>query len=98
MIGLPIGIRIFPDKQFHSYINAQPVVFLQRATATSFGLENRQADTQFGFVGILAGEYDIGPGSVFLEASFQAAALEHRLTGKSNLGAVTLGLGYRLAL
>jgi hypothetical protein len=97
-IGLPISYRLLPDKRIHPYIGVQPQVFLQRATTTSFGLENSQGDTKFGFAGLLGGQFDVGPGGIFLEAGFQYVGLEHRLTGKSNLGAVTIGLGYRIAL
>lgn len=97
-IGLPISYRLLPDKRIHPYIGVQPQLFLLRATTTSFGLENSQGDTKFGFAGLLGGQFDVGPGGAFLEAGFQYVGLEHRLTGKSNLGAVTLGLGYRIAL
>ena len=97
-IGLPISYRLLPDKRIHPYVGVQPQVFLLRATTTSFGLENSQGDTKFGFAGLLGGQFDVGPGGVFLEAGFQYVALDHRLTGKSNLGAVTIGLGYRIAL
>lgn len=97
-IGLPISYRLLPEKRLHPYVGVLPQVFLQRATATSFGLENSQGDTKFGFAGLLGAQFDVGPGGAFFEAGFQYAGLEHRLTGKSNLSAVTLGLGYRLAL
>jgi hypothetical protein len=88
---------LLPDKRIHPYIGIQPQIFLLRATTTSFGLENSQGDTKFGFAGLLGGQFDIGPGGAFFEAGFQYATLEHKLTGKSNLGAVTFALGYRLA-
>jgi hypothetical protein len=97
-IGVPISFRLFPDKRLHPYVGVLPQIFLLRATGTSFGLENSQGDTKFGFAGLLGGQFDLGPGGIFLEAGFQYAGLEHKLTGPSNLGAVTIGLGYRIAL
>lgn len=95
---MPISYRLLSDKRIHPYIGVQPQVFLLRATTTSFGLENSQGDIKFGFAGLLRGQFDVGPDGVFLEAGFQYVGLDHGLTGKSNLGAVTFGLGYRIAL
>jgi opacity protein-like surface antigen len=97
-IGLPISYRLFPDKRLHPYFGVIPQIFLLRATTTAYGLENNQGDTKFGFAGLLGAQFDVGPGGVFLDAGFQYAALEHKLTGMSNIGAVTIGLGYRVAL
>lgn len=97
-VGLPISYRLFPDKRLHPYFGVVPQLFLLKATTTTYGLENSQGDMKFGVQGLLGGMFDVGPGGVFLEAGFQYASLDHRLTGVSNVGAVTVALGYRLAL
>lgn len=97
-VGLPISYRLFPDKRLHPYFGVMPQLFMLKATTTTYGLENSQGDIKFGFAGVLGGQFDLGPGGLFLEAGFQYAGLDHRLTGVSNLGAVTAALGYRLAL
>jgi hypothetical protein len=40
----------------------------------------------------------LGPGDLFLEASWNEAAIDHRATGDSNTGFLSLALGYRLVL
>jgi hypothetical protein len=97
-IGIPISYRLLPQKMFHPYVGVVPQVFLLRATTKSYGLENSQGDVKFGFQGLVGGQLDLGPGGLFLDLGFQYAGLDQKLTGKSNLGAVTAALGYRVAL
>jgi hypothetical protein len=40
----------------------------------------------------------LGPGDVFVEASVLWAPIDHRITGDSNTGALTVSLGYRFVL
>jgi opacity protein-like surface antigen len=57
-----------------------------------------EKSTKFGVGLPLGAEYQVGPGGVFGELQFQWAPLDHRITGKTNLGAATLFIGYRAYL
>jgi hypothetical protein len=99
LFGLPVSYRFLPpDAFFNPYIGVAPTLFLLKATSTAFELENTETGTQFGVAALLGGQVRLGPGALFLEVGFQYAGLSHRITGESNLGAITTALGYRVML
>ncbi len=60
--------------------------------------EFTEQSTQFGFFVALGGEYNLGPGAVFLDVDLGWSKLPHRITGDVNTGNITPTLGYRLFL
>lgn len=60
--------------------------------------EFSEQSTQMGFFLALGGEYNIGPGAIFLDVDFGWSDLPHEITGDSNTGNITPTLGYRFFL
>ncbi|MFW6052174.1 MAG: hypothetical protein ACODAU_13430 [Myxococcota bacterium] len=92
-----------PGETFVPYIGALARMYLIRTNVNgtgdgqSFG-ENTEVSTELGFVGLLGGELQLGPGAALLEVSFGWSDLPHRITGDTSTGALSVLLGYRLML
>ena len=85
------------------YVGIGPrVYFLESVTEGSAGGKpfgtTTEKSTKLGVGLPIGAEYQVGPGGVFGELQFQLAPLDHRITGDTNLGAMTLFLGYRAYL
>ncbi len=61
-------------------------------------LEYKEQSSQFGFFAVIGGEYNLGPGALFLDVDFGYASLPHKITGDANTGNITGLIGYRLFL
>lgn len=98
VLGLPIGYRLFPPgTRATPYVALAPELFLLEATSTSFEQETSQGAVKLGLLALAGGQLELGPGAAFAELGFQYVGLAHRLTGDSDLGALSVGLGYRLS-
>lgn len=60
--------------------------------------ETTEQSAKIGFGVPLGIEFQLGPGALLAEALLQYGGLDHAATGKSNTGAASLALGYRLFL
>ncbi len=98
-ISLALSYRFLsPARAFNVYVGAAPGVALQRAQTTAWTLLTTETATRFAIGGFLGAMYRLGPGSLWLEAGFAHAPVEHRVTGADALSTVTLTGGYRIAL
>lgn len=61
---------------------------------SDFG-ENRETNTEFGFVVGAGVEYELGPGSLHSTLTLGASPLDQRITGETNASALNLAAGYR---
>lgn len=83
------------------YAGVGPRLFLldSRVDGTAGGAtlsQSRELSTKVG-AGIPVGVgYRLGPGDLFCELELVISALDHRITGDSNTGALSLALGYRV--
>jgi hypothetical protein len=59
-------------------------------------LEYREQSTHLGFFLTAGGEYQLGPGRLFLDLDFAWAPLPHRITGDTSSASISPTLGYRL--
>jgi hypothetical protein len=78
-------------------------LFLLRTTSSgSKGgqefMEYTEQSTQFGFFVALGGEYNLGPGAIFLDLDLGWADLPHKITGDTSTGNIAATLGYRFFL
>jgi opacity protein-like surface antigen len=86
--------------KFVPYIGVGPRIYMLKSTTkASVGdaqiSETTEKNTKVG-VGIPIGvEYSIGPGGIIAELLFQYGGLDHKITGATNTGAMSLALGYR---
>jgi hypothetical protein len=60
--------------------------------------ETRETSTSVGFGLPVGAELRLGPGSAIGELLFEYGSLDHKQTGSTNAGAVSLALGYRVVL
>jgi hypothetical protein len=65
---------------------------------TSDLLLSTEQSTQVGFLLPIGVEYKLGPGAITGEAQISWAPVSHRITGDTNVGALSLAVGYRLLL
>ena len=86
--------------KFVPYVGVGPRIYMLKSTTkASVGAtpisETTEKNTKVG-VGIPLGvEYSIGPGGIIAELLFQYGGLDHKITGATNTGALSLALGYR---
>lgn len=96
--ALRVSYRFFePEHSWTPFIGVGPKMYLLKATTTSFGLDNTETDTRFGFVAFGGAQANLGPGHVFGEVEFQRAGLRHKITGDGSLSSLGFNLGYRFA-
>lgn len=81
------------------YAGIGPRFYFQRSTVKgdgpTFG-ETKEQKAAFGFGVPLGAELKLGPGAAIAELLFQYGGLDHTITGKTNSGAASLSLGYRM--
>jgi hypothetical protein len=58
----------------------------------------KEKGTKFGFFVALGGEYNLGPGALFLDLDLGYAKLEPEIMGDANAGNLTATIGYRFFL
>lgn len=70
---------------------------VQGAASTDFGQSN-ETDTRFGATAFGGAGLRLGPGFLLGELALSYAPVEHEVTGRSNVGALSLLLGYGVLL
>jgi len=96
--GLRFAYRFMPpERSWTPYLGAAPKMYLVKATTTSYGLDNTETDTRFGFAFFGGAQANLGPGHLFGELEYQWAPLRHTITGDGHLAGVAIAAGYRFA-
>ncbi len=98
-IALDATLRLLSgDRALSPWIGAGPVVTLleTKETTTIAPGANTEQSTKLGFELAVGADWKAGPGYVVGELRAMYAGLDHHLTGDSNAGNVTVGVGYRL--
>jgi hypothetical protein len=98
-VGLLGVFRLFgPDRPIIPYAGLGPVIhMLHTKQQTSFGPgPNKERNTELGFEVVAGADFRAGPGYVLGEARVVYSDLDHRWTGDTNAGGVTISAGYRL--
>jgi hypothetical protein len=105
MFGLTALYRAtFINDRFAPYIGIGPRLWLlQTSINGSAGAmnpinESTEQSTRVGLSVPIGFDFQIGPGRIFGELQIFWAPIEHRTTGDSSVGALTLDAGYRLFL
>ena len=102
ILGLTLYYR-HPLGRVTPYVGVGPRLFLLQsevdgAAGTTPIHTSSEVSTKAG-VGVPLGVgVRLGPGDLFLEASFLWAAIDHQITGDTNVGSLTVSLGYRFVL
>lgn len=102
ILGLTLYYR-HPIGRVTPYIGVGPRLFLLQsevdgAAGTTPIHTSSEVSTKAGVGAPLGVGVRLGPGDLFLEASVLWAPIDHRITGDSNMGALTVSLGYRFVL
>jgi opacity protein-like surface antigen len=102
IVGLTLYYR-HPVGRVTPYLGVGPRLFLLQSEidgssgATTIHTSS-EVSTKVG-VGVPLGlGVRLGPGDLFVEGGFAWAPIDHRITGDSNTGALTVSLGYRFVL
>jgi hypothetical protein len=103
---LLLGLTLFyrhPIGRFTPYIGAGPKLFLlESKTSGSAGGGSiptaSEVSTKVGAAIPLGLGVRLGPGDLFLEFALNISGIDHRTTGDTNTGSLSLALGYRLVL
>jgi opacity protein-like surface antigen len=105
MLVLQLGAlwRFMPPGEFVSaYAMVGPRVYLMESVLNASGNggadfgENRETNTEYGFVLGGGADFAVGPGTLFTTLYFSMSKLDQRITGEANTGALALSAGYRL--
>ena len=75
-----------------------PAFYFLARKVTSLGLEQTETSTQVGFKLTAGADLRIGPGAIIGEIRFPFAMVGQRTTGDSNVGAVSIVVGYRFRI
>jgi opacity protein-like surface antigen len=98
-LGLDLVFRFFAeDAPIIPYIGAGLIMhFLQTVERPSFGprVDLLEQSTEVGFELIAGVDFALGPGYLLADLRWVHTDLDHRLTGDTNAGNVTLAVGYR---
>jgi hypothetical protein len=86
------------DSSWSPHAALGPVFYFLSHKVDSLGVENTETSTQVGFIVNLGVDFRLGPGAVIGEARIPFATVDQRTTGASNVGAVSVVVGYRLRL
>jgi outer membrane protein with beta-barrel domain len=102
ILGLTLYYR-HPIGRVTPYIGVGPRLFLLQsevdgAAGTTPIHTSSEVSTKAGVGAPLGVGVRLGPGDLFLEASVLWAPIDHRITGDTNTGALTVSLGYRFVL
>jgi hypothetical protein len=102
ILGLTLYYR-HPIGRVTPYIGVGPRLFLLQsqvdgAAGTTPIHTSSEVSTKAGVGAPLGVGVRLGPGDLFLEASVLWAPIDHQITGDSNIGALTVSLGYRFVL
>jgi opacity protein-like surface antigen len=100
-LGFDGVFRLFSDvsgKRLVPYGGLGVLVHMLRSKETTSLAPgtNTNQDTHAGFELLAGVDYRLGPGFVLGDARFAYSGLGHTLTGDSNAGNVTIGVGYRI--
>ncbi|MFU8805153.1 MAG: hypothetical protein ACNA8W_15165 [Bradymonadaceae bacterium] len=105
MLILQIGALwrfMAPGEFVSAYALAGPRVYLMESVLTASGNggadfgENRETNTEYGFVVGGGADFAVGPGTIFATLYLGLSGLEQRITGDANTAAFALSAGYRL--
>jgi hypothetical protein len=98
-LSLDVIYRLFPaDRSFVPYLGVGPVLHLLKTTesTTLAPGDNTEQGTAVGVEGLLGADLRLGPGMLLGELRYVYSKLDHLWTGDSNVGNVTISIGYRL--
>lgn len=101
-LGLSYRLHL-PVPMLRPYASLGPRLFLMRtdirgsAGGQSFG-DNQETVTRVGLYGALGAELHFGPGAALLELSLAWASIDNYVLRDTSVGALGVGLGYRVFL
>jgi len=86
-----------PDKRLVPWAGIGPMIHLLKSTETTSIApgDNTATSTEPGFELAGGADYKAGPGYLAGDLRFAYSKLDHTITGSTNAGKITLGVGYR---
>jgi hypothetical protein len=99
VLDVLLSYRILPwSSRWSPQIGIGPAFYFLAHKVTSLGLEQTETSTQVGFKLSAGADFRIGPGAIVGELRFPFAMVGQRTTGDSNVGAVSIVVGYRFRI
>ncbi len=99
MLDLDISYRFFSwASRWSPHAGIGPVFYFLSHNVTSLEVEHTETSTQVGFLLRLGADYRLRWGALIGEVRIPFAAVGQRTTGDSNVGAVSMVVGYRFRL
>ena len=99
LLGPLVTFRLFHwGARWSPHVGAGPAIFFLANTVQCLGQDHTETSLQVGAQATLGADLRLWRGALVGEARFVFATLEQRTTGESNLGAISVVLGYRFRL
>ena len=99
LLDVSISYRFLSwSSRWSPHASVGPVIYMLSHEVRSLDVEHSETSTQAGFLLRLGADYRLGPGALIGEVRFPFAAVGQRTTGESNVGAVSIAVGYRFRL
>jgi hypothetical protein len=99
VLDLLISYRFLSwDSVWSPHAGIGPVFYFLGHAVESLDHEQTETSTQVGFKLTVGADYRLGPGALIGEVRFPFATVAQKTTGESNVGAVSIVLGYRFRI
>lgn len=99
VLDLLISYRFLSwDSVWSPHAGIGPVFYFLGHAVESLDHEQTETSTQVGFKLTLGADYRLGPGALTGEVRFPFATVGQKTTGESNVGAVSVVIGYRFRI
>jgi hypothetical protein len=86
------------DSVWSPHAGVGPVVYFLSHSVEALGVEQTETSTEAGFLVVLGADYRIWHGAIIGEVRIPFGLVGQRTTGDSNVGAVSVVLGYRFRI
>jgi hypothetical protein len=86
------------DSRWSPHAGVGPLLYLLSHKVGAFSQEHIETSTQFGFLAVTGVDFRLWHGALVGEVRFPFATVGQRTTGNSNVGALSIMLGYRFRI
>jgi opacity protein-like surface antigen len=99
LLDVRLSFRILSwQRRWSPHVGIGPSFYFLSHKVTSLALTQSETSTQVGFLFVAGADLALGPGAVVGEIRIPFATVGQRTTGESNVGAISILVGYRFRI